>query len=740
MKYLRYYAEFYDRKDRKYRVEISQTAETPYTPVEVELASDPLTIEWNEVSKLDPVRGSGATLRLISMSDRQFYDMYSVDYGVIELNVYREETDRLTGMLEMKYYWSGTLDPELFSEPYAYLDRYVSELTFVDFAVLDYAKWDCEGMMTIEQAITKCVHALRIDCVGLPRVYNISTTANLSNGNLLEVKQCTISANNFYTEDEDAFTMREVLEEILRPFALQIVQRNGQLFIYDCNALCDLSPEQIDWYSDDSALEVDKVYNNAVVKYSPADIQKILEVEIDPSNIFDSFGLHKTMYGLVKDEKEPTNWFTLNWGLSGKFDKFELKNGASLFRIDPSYSGSKEAGFLWGASFPDASETAGWWPNKPFGVLQDGWIWPENPCKSIVAFDKVHIKGGDSANTTDILISLDLLFDPRSNPFENADLYINPNDTAAYDDMKKSAVYVYLPVAISLWSEEGVCKYRYSNNIKRLNHAVATPEELRDYEVRWYEVSDESEIYKYPSWLSYYEKSLAKTSALGGWISNKKVYNPGDYHDEKLTEQEERRNNGEYIPLPPEAGYLKIEILAGILLCNDFGIVLKPSAHQSRYEPTHGWLAYKDLKVRYVPKYGPDDDYENSDYEVTGYINKSAREELSIDTVIGTAGNTIMARGDILDNGGTRIVEFTRGKYKNRLEQLLIGTAYSQYATRKNVLSGTIESPERFGVLSDATIDGKYMVVSEVQNVEDATSEIKAIEVVADQYEGIEYE
>ena len=93
-KHVRYTADFYDRNDRKYRINILQDVDSDIPPEgwpsSVTLAADPVTIEWSEVSKLDPVQGSSATLKLVSITDRQFFDMYTVEYGSIELQVFRE--------------------------------------------------------------------------------------------------------------------------------------------------------------------------------------------------------------------------------------------------------------------------------------------------------------------------------------------------------------------------------------------------------------------------------------------------------------------------------------------------------------------------------------------------------------------------------------------------------------------------------------------------------------------------
>lgn len=742
MKYLRYYAEFYDRKDRKYRVEICQESETAYTPVEVELAAEPVTIEWNEVEKLDPVRGSGATLRLISTTDRQFYDMYSVDYGVIELNVLREEDDA------MVLYWAGTLDPELFSEPYAYANMYVTELTFVDLAVLDYAMWDGEGRLQIAIILEKCLNSARLQNMPIALSYDLVSTTygDYSAGATLLV----LDAENFYDEDGDAMTMREVLEEVLRPFALQITQRNGQFHLYDCHALSSLEPEQIEWYSDDATLETDKVYNNVRVRFSPADVQEVANTELDPQEILQEGGISKTMAGTVAGETEPTGWFTLHFGLYGTRNKMTVKNGATFFRVQPIYSGDEEAGVLWGASFPDFADQAGWAPNSPSCALQydpdspgtdyANRVWPTLPCVPIIELKEFAAPGKVYLSNTMLRISLELLYDLRSNPFEQVDLFSDPDDSVAYSRLSDYGVYCYIPVVITARSVSTGKLYRYSNNYRRSPSLTSYG---NDEAVGWIEVSEETEVYLRPAWLCYYNDSFDEKSALNGWTTNKRIVGPSINGAPILTEAQKRRNEGEYIDLPPEPSTIKVEVCSGILFhTSSHGIVYSPTnavvIYNALYNPDHGWFAYKNLEVRYVPVSGGDDDYEEVDFEATGYIDKLAREELSIDTIVGSLGDTVMAKGDLRTIDGVRQTSFNRGDYTDRLERLLIGTAYSQYADRKNVLSGTIESPKTFGVLSDATIDGKYMVVSEVQNIEEATSEIRAIEVIADKYEAIE--
>jgi hypothetical protein len=76
----------------------------------------------------------------------------------------------------------------------------------------------------------------------------------------------------------------------------------------------------------------------------------------------------------------------------------------------------------------------------------------------------------------------------------------------------------------------------------------------------------------------------------------------------------------------------------------------------------------------------------------------------------------------------------------DRLEKLLIGSVYSQYASRKTTLSGTVRLLDTMNVLTDASTEGKFVLLSEVQDLQQETSEITMAEFSADNYEGIEYE
>ena len=140
---LRYQGGFYSYSNVLYEVRIFQEGYAGAV-TDVAFTDEPLTIEWQETDKLEPVQSGSAKLQLYSDNDRQFVDLYTVKAGSIRLDVYRE------GNL----YWSGTLDPELYEEPFAYLKDYGVELTFSDLAILDRLSFSGEGLKTLREIIT----------------------------------------------------------------------------------------------------------------------------------------------------------------------------------------------------------------------------------------------------------------------------------------------------------------------------------------------------------------------------------------------------------------------------------------------------------------------------------------------------------------------------------------------------------------------------------------------------------
>lgn len=752
VKHARYAAEFFDRNNRKYRIEILQEVEEAPEgwPLEITLAADPVTIEWSEVEKLDPVQGSCATLRLVSMNDRQFFDMYSVEYGSIELRIYRGTDNGFS------LYWAGTLDPELFEEPYSYQDRYITELSFVDFAPLEYINWDGKGVMSIRSIITKCVEAAKFYHVD--QYLELVATTTKSGQSVLE---CMVLAENFYDDDDDPMTMREVLEEVLRPFALRLLQKGGEIIVFDLHSLSTASTDVVAWRGTDASIEADRVYNNISVKLSPFHNETILDASIDPDEVLkegDEGVISGNVYGYSDgwfgygSLVEGTVYSHVAWRAHMKqgpmeYGNLKIKNGAWMFRVEPVYSGNEEALVMWSfsQSLPDRPG-GGIWPNyaptnAPFCALGADYnkeYSPSNPPIPIIETKPVYVSK-DSTNVL-ILVQLEAMYDARYDWFNAADSYKIPLFNLDYSGQEaaiKSIPICFIPVVITLRDADGNLKYVYNNNNLRVGTSLQGTESGH-----WSKIEGTTNAYAVPSWLAYYPDTFYSTQGVmsNGWQTNKRVL---DSKWNKIPLAYTTKNDGEYIPIPPESGYLVVEVCAGHLF-QRWGDNRFTSVHNalSNTDPIYTerarTVAYKSVTIKLVQEYGLGE-LTAKDIEDVAWINKSAREPLDISTIVGTPNEKMpAARGALRDSDGEQVDTLMRGDHTGRAEKLLIGTAYSQYAERKNVLAGTVELIGGFRPLTDQAISGRYVLLSEIQSLEDSTSNIRMAEFSGDIYDSIE--
>lgn len=734
MKQLQYYANFYAADDTLYRIEIYKESADQLTAEEVELVADGATVEWGEAKKLeDPVQGSSATLRLLSVRDRQFYDLYAVDYGEVELRIYRNGA----------IYWIGTLDPELFEEPYAYADNYVTEITFADLAMLEYRYWERHGLTSIREIVAECLSVAGLQDLPIREI--VSTECEAPYEEAVSPFECYIDADNFFDEDGDAMTLREVLEEVLRPFALRLLQKGGEIVVFDLHALYSEQTKEIEWYSADATLGTDSIYNSVELTFSPYSSQTILLAELDAEeDVADA--TNKVTVSGTTDKYSTT--IVGGTGLAG-IDCFELfytneggtrrnftaQNGARFFRINPIFSGSKEAGVLWAYQFGGE-----WTPNNKASILGDDMVAPpnffafDNAILPIIALPKVYISADayNGSNTYDrmqLCLSLTAMFDPRRNPFESADFFVDSSETEDdYEHQEDKGVYAYIPVLIYLCNSEGTREYVYLNNVER----VGADE---DSVYGWQNIADLPSGTPHRSWLCYYDANEGGKGKMFGWATNGRIAGKAT---KAIPESWKRKNNGEYIPTPPVSGYLEVVICAGIVFHNKDKKLLTYS--NRIYAPSQGMIAYKEATIKIVPANGPDE-IDDLDLVSTAYINKSAREELTIDTIVGSIeylSKAPASKAVLRTSAGKQITRFHRRIWVDRIEELLLDTAISQFAQRKATLEGTIVLNPSFCSFTDASADGKFVSASEVQNLMKSTSEVKVVEFVEDQNNEIE--
>lgn len=420
---LRYRGGFYSVNQTLYDIEIWQDEYTG--PVlDIAFCEAPLDIEWPETDKLEPVQSSRATLQIYSDSDRQFVDLYTIKAGSIRLDVYRNRV----------LYWSGTLDPELYEEPFAYLTDYGVTLTFADMAILDRLNWSRTGFMTLREIIIAILTQTGIKYESLQE--HISTKlSQYSSDNILDA--ISVNLANFFDEDGEPMTLREVLDETLRPYGLRLIQKEGEIVLYDLNDIyTELDPETINWTSDDSVLSIDKVYNNVKLTFSPYEKTTLLKGVVDKDSITEGRQLTTWVYTeSASDEKG----FTTRLSDIGK--GLEKNGKAKYFHIEPIYSGQDEAGIAWTVQTFSSRASGNYVSYVQPATSNIGEMLlkvPETPYLTYIGYNR---------NKYKLKVNLSLLFDVRYNPFEEAQIQ---NEEGNWDRLKNWCNFAYVPFILTL--------------------------------------------------------------------------------------------------------------------------------------------------------------------------------------------------------------------------------------------------------------------------------------------------
>lgn len=699
---LKYTGGFYSIKNTLYEIEIWQEGYEG-SSTEVAFGDTPLEIEWPETGKLEPVQSSNATLQLYSDTDRQFVDLYTVTPGSIRLDVYRDK----------RLYWSGTLDPELYEEPFARETDYIVSLTFSDMAILERLNWAGTGFITIRSLAELLLSQSGIHYNSI--IEYISTKQSAYSSEQL-TEATSLNCGNFYDEDGDPMTLREVLDETLRPFCLRIIQKNGYLIIYDLNSLPEaLTPTVVDWESDDATLGVDKVYNNVKVTFSPYHNEKMLDATVDRDSVKGG-----TTLNLNINDTEAIPGFKITLSDTGK--GIEKCPEAKYFKIEPDFSGDETSGVAWtvktrrGGDYQsfvkEASATVGTMLLKA----------EKQPFLGYVSYLKDKYK---------IRVTLDMMADVRFNPFESADTRIGddgyPNEQGDFNKrLKQWCNFSYVPFRLILRDADGKAIYHYDNKeVASVNGGYNKKGRWMGGEGSWGD-----------AYLAFYSTTDRQSNTgLGGWQTNKQCI--GYYRDD-LPTLFLKRDPGEYIDLPSTAGWLDFQIGSGLPTYDYDG----KHDWQTNYDIYWRirWLLYRSLNITLVDK-----NYrkvEASDIEYKAWINTNAKEELKIDTVLGTLNEpSPTALGQLYRTFNKNVLtEFYRAGVTTQLEKLLIGTVYSSYATRHNTLSGTSALLPGFEIYTDRNEQNTYLLMGETQHLRNDESEIIMVQFETDNYEGVKFD
>lgn len=758
-KYLRYMGEFLSRAGIVWRVEIMQDADAPFDKIgslDFE-ADEALVIEWGHAEKEEVICGSTATLRLESPGDRTYEDLYTIAPGRIRMDVYREN------ML----YWSGALDPEFYEEPYERAANYPVSLTFSDFGVLDRLKYDLSGMRTLYDIVAYCVGRTAINTI---IDETLISTSLKPGGAAMSLTDLKVRSDNFYDEDGEASTLKEVLEGILQPLALRMVQRAGRVYIYDLNALYNqATTKAVVWDGDSQTMGTDKVYNNAKITWSTyaqsgnLSNQDCWTLDTDPNEtamnmvqgrVIGDATIFSYHYVTNLNDWIDISDFGFTIWLSDKGQNATIENAkAKFYKIVPQYDGQESEGIavtwpgVWGYRQGSNKNYYAAMSYARYGVPNTeikgttkkvgGIIFKTAP----VWIPPVVEQSGNLV----IRVVMDMLLDPRFNPFESSVKWMDGLDQA--DHEKKWNLrgnFMYVPVTIKFKPDGSNDVYCWENtHIVTRDVKTAQVSTLNGTYGRWTKDTSTADAQNVWGYLAYYTADdRAEKSGVIGWRKNRPAINP---HTGKIISVLANSEDGQYIPYPNVGnggGELWVEVRSGWVLSDgNANIAVDDNVIDSYglWNDKYNWILCQLPEIEIMNSSQFEKTINTDDVEYAAEINADAKEDIELDTVCGSSAEGVpTARGAYFSAAdGKQITQLSRAGRTSQIEDLLIGTLFSQFGQRRTKLSGEMQiTAGELTAYTEANQEGKkFMITEDTQDVIADVSDATVTELRPDEYE-----
>lgn len=687
-----------------------------------------LVIEWKETAKHDILCGSIATLTLNSPGNGTYLDLYTDDPLSTQLRIYRAGT----------LYWLGYLDPEFYEEPFTSAMNYDVTLTFTDFGIFDRLKYNLSGIRTIDGILADCLSRAGLSSLPLDKSFITTQWGGLSAADLLGTLY--VQSDNFYDEEGAASSLAEVLEGVFRPLALRMVQRAGSIYVYDINGLYGLcSDSSINWGSSDQVLGVDRVYNNVKVTLSTYGGDSLSEsfeftgeTEL-PSGTHESFTTltsigNDTMFSsFTSCYAESTEVGDLSFRLMVNRDSGVgqlMDPDVYFFKIVPVQGGQEAEGFsfLFYTGMHSRHDNESGWDTDSNYVTRRGKL-PSRFFGTLYRSKKIYVTSEGA-----LRVHMKCLLDVRYNPFTEA---VADNEKTALSHLFQTR-RLYLCAQIELLDDNGDVLYHYVNKDAISSTDTSAGSRSLVYMGYWAQgaaVLADCEFAFDQDTDNWNDSDVNQR----GWIDNRQAVTM----DVKRGRRLRAASPGQYLPAPPVNGWLRITVGGGMRRCEKDRTPANDIDPWKNSRDLLRWILFTVPEVTAVNDDATFSEVESKDVEYNGVLNASAKEDLELEEICGTTDYQCPgAKGVLLTSSGSRVTGLSRAGRGGFAEELLIGTMFSQYASRKAKLSGTVIT-SGFGMetLTDAALQGKrLMIMGESQSCLSGDSEITAVEIAPDEY------
>lgn len=671
---IRYYHDFVGDDNVLNRFELlTQNAEA----IQVEASPQPFVLEYVEAKKLEPVRGSQATIELICNKIFQFVDLHTDDMQKYLVKFYR------SGSL----YWLGWLDAELYNEQLSDVPPYKVSFTASDFNILERLKYLDNSEKQFSDIVPLMTHLKRcFDKLALPfnKLYiGCSTSANditvTNTETALHVLH--VMSSNFYDEDNEPMTCREVVESVLQPFGLMMVQKGANVYIYDYNTVklglpmkrYDFSTfnyeadetvnfnlgnlADIGFMSTDSSYGFEEMANNVTITSSLYAGDTQLDVDINEDSVSDFYipeEPHVTNVDFYKSAKNIENVFG-----KGKYVIYYERNLAS-------YIGEKE------------SVAGCYMTYTPITFLAI----PQYRIRYPNYIYKIEIPEGR-----------------RKSPYYiNLKVSVYPSTTShpLLQEAKEVPNSGVLKTFCNLYFVDGNGKaIAYYNNTGENTYG-------------WTSVDDGT----IPSGkcILWFSTDDTDNSILDTWTTNANKVRPMDQPtDHTLALDASLVGKGLFV-MPEISGYLVFEL-------TDKNLILNPVSGEEVESDSIKMILFNDISLEIVDTEGKSPS--TDDYEFKSYVNKKVAsdfDDVTLKCISANEEKAPIGKANILkkvDNHYELQLSYTRNGQTEILERLLMRTIHSNYTTKNEKISVEVkmtENPALNFVSYEPILSDKYLV------------------------------
>lgn len=432
---------------------------------------------------------------------------------------------------------------------------------------------------------------------------------------------------NFYDEENEPMSCREVIECILRPFGLMMVQRDGNIYIYDYNTIEDGLPM--------------KCYNYAnwtyeglqTPEHNHGDLSNIGFMSTEGSYGFEEMKNNVTITSSIYAEQSLIDETVQETGLEGKVASLDKDS-----YTEEHYSkcaGWNYNDFILLKSKKKESTILG--ANLAYTGKENisNNVWFQNNSGLIIPSTKFFLR-----------LKCRAYINTKNDPFDNDEKVDTPEES-----MRMQLFYKLILI-------------RDGKNIMCYNGK------------NW-EYVPESGAIKYGEMIFLNNGNWRDSRVLNQWLTNSEVYWTGLAQPVTIIDKEKDFQSGVKIPIPPESGILKLVISYAIIDANSrIPSVLKE---------------VKNLIIDNVVLELEDIDgnsISTDDYEFKSYVNKKVKsdlDEITLKCISANEEKAPIGKANILkkvDSGFTFQLSYTRAGQTNILERLLMCTIHSNYSQK----------------------------------------------------------